>query len=239
MFFKTVDILSVLVYNYIGTAVDSNTLQLNIQSVLDRVQRASAGGQRVTVVAATKTVPASVINLAVELGITELGENRTNEFIAKRELVTGANWHFIGTLQSNKVKYVVGKTALIQSVSSVELLKKIDLAASKLGIVQPVLIEVNVAGEASKTGAPVSLASELLDTADGCRNVTLCGMMSMPPREASDGVYEQIYTLYQKLKTGRRAFDTLSVGMSGDFERAIAHGSNMVRIGSAIFGRRA
>lgn len=217
--------------------MDFDELKTNLYSVQSRIARAAASaGRSVSLVAATKTVPPSVVTAAISLGIKSVGENRVQEFNEKRDKITGADWHFIGTLQRNKAKYLVGNVALIQSVSNAPLATEIDRLAEKLGTVQDVLIEVNIGGEPSKTGASVDTAEDLIATAQELENVRVRGIMAIPPRGAHDDVYAALYRLFEK--HADETFDTLSVGMSGDFERAIAFGSNMVRIGTAIFGTR-
>ena len=215
----------------------TDELKRNVERALNNIARASAGScGHVTLVAAVKTVPTDVINAAVEYGITDIGENRVQEYLAKRDGVQSAKWHFIGTLQRNKAKYLVGNVALIQSVNSAELAAEIDRLARLRGVTQDVLIEVNAAGEASKTGAPLSAANELIGYAQSLKNVRVRGLMSVPPIGAGTEVYESLRRLYEDHAS--ETFDVLSVGMSGDYEKAIECGSNMVRLGTAIFGRR-
>ena len=218
-------------------------LQSNISLVRRRIAeaarlRAEKTGAvcDVTLVAATKTVPADVINAAVKLGITDIGENRAQEFNEKHDFVSGADWHFIGTLQSNKAKYLVGKVKLIQSVSSVSLLSEIARLCEKREVVQDVLVEVNVGGEASKTGADVAAVDELITAALKCGAVRLRGIMSLLPIGADDKLYDKAFGIYSRYAGGD--VNILSMGMSGDYEKAIRHGSNMVRVGSSIFGMR-
>lgn len=212
-------------------------IKRNIQSVLSNVARAVAGTS-VTVVAATKTVPPEVINVAIDCGITDIGENRVQEYLQKRDAVKPVKWHFIGTLQTNKAKYLVGSVPLIQSVNSPALVDEISRLAVKRGVTQDVLLEVNVACEDSKTGAALDTAYELAEYASHAKGVRVCGLMSVPPKNAGDEVYRKIRDLYEGLRRGRNDFNVLSVGMSSDYERAIGFGSNMVRIGSALFGER-
>lgn len=212
-------------------------IKRNIQSVLGNVARAAAGVP-VTIVGATKTVPPEVINIALDCGITDIGENRVQEYVAKRDAVKPANWHFIGTLQTNKAKYLVGSVSLIQSVNSQALADEISRLAVKRGVTQDVLIEVNVAGESTKTGADFDTAQALMGYAQSLNGVRVCGLMAVPPKDASDDVYRKLRNLYETLARGKDDFNILSVGMSGDYERAICFGSNMVRIGSALFGAR-
>lgn len=215
----------------------TDELKRNIDAVTARVYAAAArAGSSVRIVAATKTVPAEVMNFAVSMGIVDLGENRVNEFRDKCGLVSGCIWHFIGTLQRNKAKYLVGRVALIQSVSSVPLAEEISRLATARGVLQDVLVNVNIGGEASKTGVSEDGAQELIKKTGELGGLRLRGLMAVPPRGADDSTYKRLYRLYEKHASGE--FDTLSVGMSGDFEMAIANGSNTVRIGSALFGAR-
>ncbi len=221
----------------------ANELKINVDRVLKRIASACAryedlSGDKhdVKLVAATKTVPAPLVNSLIECGVKDVGENRVQEYIAKRDGVKGAIWHFIGTLQRNKVKYIVGNVALIQSVSSYPLALEIDRAAAKLGIVQPVLVELNAAGESAKTGAMPNEIDGLIDSVTKLNNVELRGLMAVPPRGADDSVYCYVKDVFDRHRGDK--FDILSVGMSGDYEKAVLFGSNMVRIGTAIFGQR-
>lgn len=212
-------------------------LKRNLYTVLNAVQRAADRvGSRVTVVAATKTVTADIVSAIVELGIKDVGENRVQEYLAKRDGVQGAKWHFIGTLQRNKAKYLAGNVALIQSVSSVALAEEIDRLSRNRGIVQPVLVELNVGDEEAKTGAKTCEIDELVEAVRLMPNIELQGLMAVPPKNAGEEVYRSAYKVYERYRTD--TFKVLSLGMSGDYERAIACGSNMVRIGSALFGQR-
>ncbi|MDE7106780.1 MAG: YggS family pyridoxal phosphate-dependent enzyme [Clostridiales bacterium] len=212
-------------------------IKRNITTVQSNVARAAAGAH-VTIVAATKTVPPEVINIALDSGITDIGENRVQEYLNKRDAVKPVSWHFIGTLQTNKAKYLVGSVSLIQSVNSPSLADEISRLAVKRGIVQDVLIEVNAAGEQTKTGVGLDTAQALTEYAAGLNGLRVRGLMAVPPKAADDGVYRKLRGLYETLARGRDDFNVLSVGMSGDYERAIYFGSNMVRIGSALFGAR-
>ncbi|MCH5161548.1 MAG: YggS family pyridoxal phosphate-dependent enzyme [Clostridiales bacterium] len=223
--------------------MSTNGLKINVDRVKERIAYScaryedfSGSKHHVTLVAATKTVPIETVNALIECGVTDIGENRVQEYIAKRDGVVGADWHFIGTLQRNKAKYLVGKVALIQSVSSYALAVEINRIASKLGIVQPVLIELNAAGESAKTGAMPEDVDSLIDNAKKLNNLEVRGLMAVPPIAADDGVYRYVKEVFDNHRDGK--FDILSVGMSNDYEKAIMFGSNMVRIGTAIFGQR-
>lgn len=216
--------------------MDTDELKRNIDTVSARIARAAAG-RRVTLVAASKTVPAEVISAAVNSGITDVGENRVQEYLGKKDFVSGANWHFIGTLQSNKAKYLVGSVALIQSVNSLSLAQKIDDIARERGVVQDVLAEINICAESSKTGASADGFFELVEQARRLKNIRVRGIMAVPPFGAGAGVYKHLLKLFESLGMNGDG-DILSVGMSGDYELAVENGSNMVRIGTALFGQR-
>ena len=156
----------------------------------------------------------------------------------------GAPLHFIGHLQRNKVKQVVGKVALIESVGSYELLEDIDRQAEKLGIVQPILLEVNVGGEEAKSGFAVSEVRAAAERAKSLSHVVLRGLMTIPPvAESEHGsvpYFEKVHALYVDINASLydNKLDILSMGMSGDYEDAVRCGATMVRVGTAIFGAR-
>ena len=175
-----------------------------------------------------------------------LGENRVQEMVAKlaENAYDGAPLHFIGHLQRNKVKQVVGKAALIQSAGSVELLDEIEKQAEKLGIVQDILLEVNIGGEAAKSGFAPEAVEAAAAHAKELAHVRVRGLMTIPPagaaRDENMVYFEKVHALYVDInrKMYNNELDYLSMGMSGDFADAIRAGSNMVRVGTAIFGAR-
>ena len=203
-------------------------------------------GADITLVGASKMNDAATCQEAIAAGIDVLGENRVQEMTAKlaQNAYDGAPLHFIGHLQRNKVKQVVGKAALIQSVGSEELLREIDRQAEKLGLVQDILLEVNIGGEAAKSGfAPAALA-DAAALARTLPHVRVRGLMTIPPADASreeNMVYfQKVHALYVDIneKMYDNKWEYISMGMSGDFADAIRCGSNMVRVGTAIFGAR-
>ncbi|MCH5351804.1 MAG: YggS family pyridoxal phosphate-dependent enzyme [Clostridiales bacterium] len=223
--------------------MNEQQLYSNISLVRERIDvaaklRAEKTGilPEVTLVAATKTVSAETVNAAVKLGITDVGENRAQELIAKYDSVSGADWHFIGTLQSNKAKYLVGKVKLIQSISSVSLVNEIARLCAVRNVTQDVLVEVNVGGETSKTGAEISEVEGIVNALTKSDMVNFRGIMAILPIGADDKLYETAFGIYSRYAGGK--VDVLSMGMSGDYEKAIYYGSNMVRVGSNIFGTR-
>jgi PLP dependent protein len=197
----------------------------------------------VLVVAVTKTQGVDVVAQACEAGISEFGENRVQEFLGKYGLFPTANWHFIGTLQTNKVKDVVGKACLIHSVDSLRLLAEIDKRALAAGVVQPVLLEVNVAAEESKHGFAPGDVREVLIEASTMPGVAVRGLMTMAPfgrPEDARWVFRELRELRDSLKemplNGVELCE-LSMGMSNDFRVAVEEGATIVRVGTAIFGR--
>ena len=204
-------------------------------------------GGDITLVGASKMNDAAACQEAIRAGIDALGENRVQEMTAKlaENGYDGAPLHFIGHLQRNKVKQVVGKAALIQSVGSLELLEEIEKQADKLGIVQDILLEVNIGGEESKSGVAPEQLWPLLDAAAAQEHIRVCGLMAIPPVNDDDARNRAYLAAVHKLfvQAGERGYanvkmETLSMGMSGDYENAIREGATLVRIGTAIYGER-
>lgn len=223
----------------------------NIAAVRQQMDRAAREtgrtGADVILVGASKMNDAAACREAIAAGIDALGENRVQEMTAKlaENAYEGRPLHFIGHLQRNKVRQVVGKAALIQSVGSAELLQEIEKAAGRLDICQDILLEVNIGGEAAKSGVDPDALPQLLETAAACAHIRVRGLMAIPPvAETSDGNHAYFTKMHELfVDIGRKKYDNvsmdfLSMGMSGDFEDAIAAGANMVRVGSSIFGAR-
>ena len=197
--------------------------------------------------AATKMNDADAVRQAIAAGVDLCGENRVQELTAKlkENAYEGAPVHFIGHLQTNKVKQVVGKVDLIQSVDSLRLLKAIDAEAAKQGIVQNILLEVNVGEEESKSGFDVSEVLPLLEQISDFRHIFVCGLMAIPPISQNPGDNRKFFQKISQLSVdiSTKKYDNvlvkcLSMGMSDDFEDAISCGSTMIRVGTAIFGKR-
>ena len=197
--------------------------------------------------AACKTRTADTVAASAALAIDVFGENHVQELCANYDAgaYCGKPSHFIGHLQTNKIKKVLGRASLIQSVDSEHLLAAIEKEAAKAGIVQDVLLEVNIGGEAAKSGVDPAALPELLETAAGCAHIRVRGLMAIPPvAETSDGNHAYFTKMHELfVDIGRKKYDNvsmdfLSMGMSGDFEDAISAGANMVRVGSSIFGAR-
>ena len=221
-------------------------IEENVRAVRQRIA-AAAGGRQVTLVAATKMNGKDAVQRAIRAGIDACGENRVQEMTGKLEqdAYAGAPLHFIGSLQKNKVKFVVGRCDLIHSVNSPALLEVIAKKAASLELVQDVLLEVNIAGEASKTGFLPGELPQLLEAAERFSSVHVRGLMAIPPKSRKNGENRRWFAQMRELfiDIGAKTYDNvtmdfLSMGMSDDFEDAILEGSNMVRVGTAIFGAR-
>ena len=211
----------------------------NISSAMEKTGRTD----KVRLMAVTKTVSYEIVNFASSIGIDLLGENRVQEFLSKYEHYDKKSQiHFIGGLQTNKVKYIIDKVSMIQSVDSMKLADEINKRSQAINRCIDILIEVNIGGEESKSGVSVDELSELADYCSTLSNVKLKGFMAIPPidENGSSCKYfekmERLYNDYRK-KFGEQ-IDTLSMGMSGDYMNAIRYGASIVRIGSALFGKR-
>ena len=227
-------------------------LAQNIQAVRAKIAQAAADAGRtpgeITLCAATKVQTDETIRAAIAAGVQVCGENRVQELTAHLEAGAygGARVHFIGHLQTNKVKQVVGKVELIHSVDSERLLRAIHSQAEKLGIVQDILLEVNIAGEESKGGCSPQEAEELARLTAQLPHVRLRGLMAIPPVSLEIGsnrpyfqAMRQLFVdIKEKMSDNQASIDCLSMGMSGDYADAIAEGSTLVRVGTALFGPR-
>ena len=226
------------------------TIADNIRSIRERMARAAlAAGRKpeeVILVGASKMNGTAACREAIAAGIDALGENRVQEMRGKLEegAYEGAPLHFIGHLQRNKVRQVVGAASLIHSVSSLELLEEIDRQAEKRGLVQDILLEVNVGGEESKSGFAPGEVRRAAERARTRRHVRPLGLMTIPPvlRESHGNLpfFQEVFRLYVDISENLydNEFKYLSMGMSDDFEDAIAAGATLIRVGSAIFGQR-
>ena len=218
-------------------------LQTNWQLIQDKVCSASAG-KEVRVLAATKTVSADRINYAIDhLGLSLIGENRVQELLSKYDDLHKENLeiHFIGRLQTNKVKYIINEVTLIQSVDSLKLAQEINRLALKNNKVMDILVEINIGGESTKSGIDKLQAIDLVENISQLENVKIKGLMTIPPPMCSENVFDEMHGIFLDLKDRKISnvnMDILSMGMSSDYEVAIEEGSTMVRIGTGIFGER-
>jgi PLP dependent protein len=210
----------------------------------DAAHTADRDPASVTIIAVAKKHPVSAVRAAVAAGAVDIGENYVQELVAKRTAllvdVVQPQWHFIGHLQRNKARMIAGHVALIHAVDSIDLAQEI---AKRTTTVQNVLLAINLADEASKSGVADTAASALAKGVVACSNVRLMGLMTLPPAEldadATQAVFQRLRLLRDALEQElSSALPYLSMGMSGDFELAIAQGATHVRIGTAIFGSR-
>lgn len=217
-------------------------LEENLKKILEQIKNGNNLGEPVTLVGATKTISAEVINQAIRLGLKVVAENRVQEFREKTDFIKNAEQQFIGHLQTNKVKYLVGKVSLIQSVDSLRLGQVISDECVKKNVTQNVLVEINVGGELSKSGFNPDNAFEAVKQLSALPRVTVKGLMAMLPHTEDTALLErlclQMRLIYDKLKEKGYPFEYLSIGMSADYMLAINNGSNMIRLGSSIFGKR-
>ena len=226
------------------------SIRENIEAIRAEIDKAAREtgrtGADIVLVGASKMNDAAACQEAIAAGIDALGENRVQEMTAKlaEDAYRGAPLHFIGHLQRNKVKQVVGKVDLLQSVGSLELLAEVDKQAEKLGLVQDILLEVNIGGEEAKSGFAPGAVEDAAARAKECAGVRVRGLMTIPPanatREENMVYFQKVKALYVDIseKMYDNKLEYLSMGMSGDFADAIRAGANMVRVGTAIFGAR-
>jgi len=224
-------------------------IRQNLETVQIQIEKAAARAGRkledIILLGATKTVDAARIQEAVDAGLLHIGENRVQELTEKYGMVHGAEWHFIGHLQTNKVKYIIDKAKLIHAADTSRLLDEIQRQAQKHGICAHVLLEINASGEASKFGMEFDEALPAILENEARENVQIEGLMTIGPHTKDEAAvrlaFAKMRALYERL--GAQEFKNcrmqyLSMGMSGDYVAAIEEGANIVRIGSAIFGYR-
>ena len=223
----------------------------NLSDIRSRIARAAASVSRdpssIRLVAVSKTFPLDAVREAYEAGQREFGENRVQEALQKieRSADLSIRWHLLGHLQTNKARKAASSFAVIQSVDSIELLQKLDRGAEESGETPDLLIQVDLAGETTKFGAPPSEVPRLLEAAASCRAARVVGLMTLPPIPDTPEDGRRWFRQLRDLRDGWQASGVpaamlrdLSMGMSGDFEVAVQEGATIVRVGTAIFGRR-
>lgn len=226
-------------------------IQENVKYIRNRINEASVRSGRsendVRFMAVTKTVDPIYINHAIDCGIDLIGENKVQEFLSKKDALKleKVEKHLIGHLQSNKVRKIITEVDLIQSVDSISLAREIERQAEKNNMTANVLVEINVGEEASKTGLEKNLLRETIAEIAEMKHIFIKGLMTIPPICENNGelrkFFNEMYNLFIDIgaeKIDNVSMDILSMGMSGDYEEAILCGSNLVRVGSAIFGPR-
>ena len=225
------------------------SIETNLHIVEENIEKACSRSNRkrndVLLIAVTKYVETERIQKAIEMGISDVGENHAQELREKLNFykLNSINPHFIGHLQSNKLKYLIDETATIQSVDSLSLIEQIDKKAKGIGCIQRILLQVNIGREPQKSG----LAEEELDTvlseAERFQNVSVCGLMCVPPADTAENTRKYFRKMRDLLEVSSNSHRSLplkelSMGMSNDYTVAIEEGATMVRVGSAIFGAR-
>lgn len=232
-------------YSYDSVRENLRIISENINEVYEKYRN---DGSRVDIMAVTKTVPPEVVNWIFDFGIAMMGENRVQEFLSKKDHYskttdygTPPKIHFIGHLQTNKVKYIIDDMDMIQSVDSLKLAQEINRIASVHNKIMDVLCEVNIGGEGSKSGVSPDEIIPLLEQLAPMDNIRVKGLMTIPPPTDSDVFLGRMEELYNKIKDRQIegiAMETLSMGMTHDYAEAVKHGSTIVRIGTGIFGKR-
>ena len=223
----------------------------NVAAIKARIREAAIAAGRepseILLCAATKMNDADAVRQAIAAGVDLCGENRVQELVQKsaENAYDGVPVHFIGHLQTNKVRQVVGKVDLIQSVDRLKLLKAIQEEAARQGICQKILLQINIGNEDSKGGFMANEVWDVLDQLQYFPNIFVCGLMAIPPISQNPGdnckFFQEMYNLAVDITAKKRhnvSMETLSMGMSDDFADAIACGSTMIRVGTAIFGPR-
>ena len=217
------------------------------ENIADACVRAGRSVNDVQLLAVTKMVDVHRINQVIKLGVRQIGENRVQEFLGKKDALRldGVQAHLIGHLQTNKVRQIVGRVDMIQSVDSLRLAESISRVSVERGIVTPILVEVNIGGEEAKSGVDPNRLEELLEQIHDFKGIHVHGLMTVPPilTKESDkrAIFSKMYQLFidnRAKKLDNIDMLELSMGMSGDYVEAILEGSTIVRVGSAIFGAR-
>lgn len=226
------------------------TIKENIEAInsqkAEYAKKAGRDGKDILLVGVTKTRSVDEINEGIDAGLTDIGENKVQEIMDKYDFVKPVRWHMIGHLQTNKVKYIIDKVSMIHSVDSYKLAEEINKRAAQHGITMDILLQVNSAQEESKFGISTGETEELVwKILENCANIRLKGLMCIAPYADNPDdirVYfaevKKLYDQYAKIEHERLNFQYLSMGMSHDFEAAILEGSNLIRVGTAIFGER-
>ena len=228
----------------------STTIQQAIEDVNDRIknacERVGRNPKEVTLIAVSKTMPVDAIREAMDCGMIEFGENRPQELRDKQAVITEPlHWHMIGALQTNKLKYVVGKTVMIHSVDTLHLAEAIEEASLKNDVISDVLLEINIAGEATKHGIAPEHLEELVKQISSFSHIKIRGLMTVAPytdNPEENRVYfkkmKQLMVDINSKNIDNVYMDILSMGMTGDYEIAIEEGATHVRVGTGIFGHR-
>ena len=218
------------------------TIIEKVKSLREELKKGNPFGERVVLVAATKMQTAEAINAAIFAGVDAVAENRVQEFRDKTERLLACPQHFIGHLQTNKVKYLVGKIDLFHSCDRYELAAEISRVSVLRGVVSEVLVQINAGNEDTKGGFPIEKAREAYEKIKEMQGIRVKGFMAMLPNSKDEGLLaslaDKMREIFEKARSEDGQIEYLSMGMSGDYRLCIEHGSNMIRVGSTIFGER-
>lgn len=229
--------------------LSAKEFDINYYEICKRIENAAKKSSRnaddIILLAATKTVDAKMVNYAISKGINYIGENRVQEFLSKNDDITDVHKHFIGHLQTNKVKDIIDKVELIHSVDSLKLAREISNQAIKKNITVDILLEVNIAGEESKWGFKEEEIPSVLQELSEFEGIKVKGLMAIPPicdkSEENRKYFRKMHKLFVDISNKNKdnsSMEFLSMGMSDDFDVAIEEGANIVRLGTALFGKR-
>lgn len=219
------------------------SIEENVKNLLNSLPETNPFGEKITIVAAVKTQTPEDINRAVKAGIKDIGDNHAQEFVQKySEILPDARRHFIGHLQTNKIKYLLGKVDLYHSVDRMNLAEELSLQGVKKGVSSDILLQVNIGKEATKSGFDLEEIDDVYKKIKTLPNLKIKGLMAMLP-ESEDikllcDLAHMMRTAYDRLKSADSNICHLSLGMSGDYQLCLDAGSNMIRLGTAIFGKR-
>lgn len=228
---------------------DREIIKKNLEEINNNIEKACLKAGRkpsdIQIIGVTKTIDIERINILKDFGIKTFGENKAQELLEKYDSIQDASWHFIGNLQTNKVKYIIDKVELIQSVNSLKLLNEINKRAFNINKNIPILLEINIANEPSKNGITEEEIPFFLENMQSFKNITLNGLMCIAPFVENTEQNAQYFRKMRKLFVDIKAKNKdniniryLSMGMTNDYSIAIEEGANMIRIGTGIFGKR-
>ena len=229
--------------------LSAEEFDLNLKNVNDKFEKAllkvKKSREDVILLAATKTVDIDTINYAINSGIAYIGENKVQELLTKQDGIIDVHHHFIGHLQTNKVKDIINRVELIHSVDSIKLAKEISKQAEKHNKVMDILLEINIGDEESKWGFTPENILSVIEELKEFKNIKICGLMAIPPicdePENNRKYFKEMFKLFELIKSkniDNCFMNYLSMGMSDDFDIAIEEGANLVRVGTALFGKR-
>ena len=218
-------------------------IEQNVENILNEIPEKNAFGEAVTLVAAVKLQTPESINRAIKAGITDIGDNHVQEFRDKYEFIEGSpRRHFIGHLQTNKVKYLIGKVDLYHSIDRLALAEELSKRSEKAGVTSEILLQINIGNEETKGGFDYEQAEKSYETIKSLPALKIKGLMAMLPFTDDTALLRELAQkmrkLYDKFKRTDENFEYLSMGMSGDWKLCIEAGSNMIRVGTSIFGER-